>query len=239
MLVCNRNGAVAHERRAAREHFIEQAGRGIKVTSRVDRLSPGLLGRQVLRRSNNRLGLGHCGCGVGNRPGDTEIHHFHAAVGRDHHIGWFDVAMNDSGPVAVFECRKHAEGVLDGLVDTEFLGTDQITQRPAIDILHHDKRHGDRFGDVVHHALITGVEDRHNAGMVQPRHRLRFAPETRLELRIAGQVRAEELDGHRTAQPDVTTEVNVGHTATADQFTYFVTSIEDTLLAQISPVSGG
>jgi len=52
--------------------------------------------------------------------------------------------------------------------------------------------------------------------MVQRCHGLGLALETRLELRIPGKVRPEQLDGHCPAQPGINAAVHVSHAAAAN-----------------------
>lgn len=56
------------------------------------------------------------GVGVGEGPGDAEVHHLDGAVRPDHDVGRLDVPVHDAVAVAV------GEGVEDALGDPHRLG---------------------------------------------------------------------------------------------------------------------
>ena len=72
MLVRHGDGGVADERRFAGEHFVEYATQRVDVGASVDPFAAGLFGRQVLRRADDRGGLGDRIAGVSQRSGDAE-----------------------------------------------------------------------------------------------------------------------------------------------------------------------
>src|SRR5690606_12605387 len=74
VLVGDGDGRVTRERRLAGQQLVEHATGGVDVAARVDALTAGLLGGQVLGGSDHLGGLGHGGGGVGHRPGDAEVH---------------------------------------------------------------------------------------------------------------------------------------------------------------------
>ncbi|MCY1223854.1 hypothetical protein D9M72_359940 [compost metagenome] len=137
--------------------------------------------------------------------------------------------MYDSRPVAVLEGGEHAEREVDGVVDADFLRTDEIPQGLSGHEFHHDVRHADSVLGTAGHCVVPGVVDGNDRRMVQRGHGLGFALEPRLELWIPGKVRSQQLDGHCPAQPGVQAPVDVRHTAAADELTEFVPSVEDAL----------
>ena len=116
MLVGDRHRGVGLERRAAGEQLEEQAAGGVQVGPGVDVVTLGLLWGEVLGGADDGLGLGHRRVGVGHRAGDAEVHHLDLALGTDHDVGGFDVAVHDAHAVAV------GEGVEDALGDPGGVG---------------------------------------------------------------------------------------------------------------------
>ncbi len=64
--------------------------------------------------------------------------------------------------------------------------------------------------------VLAGVVDRDDRGVVQRGRGLRLAPEAGLELRVAGEVGAQQLDGDVAAQAHVAAAVDLGHAAVAE-----------------------
>jgi hypothetical protein len=89
------------ERRAEREQFVEHAAEREHVAAGVDGFAAELLGSHV--GEGARL---HAGTGQGvevDGVRETEVDQQCAAVLGDHHVGWFDVAMDDAVVVGVLE----------------------------------------------------------------------------------------------------------------------------------------
>src|SRR5690606_39956316 len=81
------------------DEFVQHTARGIDVRTRVHRLAPRLLRRQVLGGSDHRGRLRHGGLSVVYGAGDTEVHHLHRAGARDRGVGRLDVPRYDAVPV--------------------------------------------------------------------------------------------------------------------------------------------
>ena len=77
--------------------------------------------------------------------------------------------------------------------------------------------------------VVPGVEDSHDRGMVERGDSLGLALEPGLELGIPGQVRAQQLDGHRASQPGIDAAEHIRHAASADQLTQLIAPAEDAL----------
>jgi hypothetical protein len=65
--------------------------------------------------------------------------------------------------------------------------------------------------------------------MVQRGNGLGLPLEPRLELRVPGKIRPEQLDGNCPPQPGINPAVDVSHAPAANQLTEFVPSVEDAL----------
>ena len=222
MLVGDRDRGVADERRPAGEQLVEQAAGGVDVAAGVDLLAAGLLGREVLRGADHGGGLGHRGAGVGHRAGDAEVHHLHVAGAGEHDVGRLDVAVHDALLVAVGQRGEHAVGDLHrALGHQPVAGGEQLAQRRALDVLHHDVGHR-----VAVELVLAGVVDGDDRRVVQRGGGLGLAAEPGLERRVAGQVRAQHLDGDGASQPGVMAEVDLGHAPASEQLADLVSTAQ-------------
>ena len=101
----------AREWRVTRSHFVEHDAETPDVGARIDRFAARLLGRHVLRCSQNhprirldqsagyRLGVGLLrDCSFGELC-QAKIQNLNVAVAANHYVFRFDVAMNDPGGV--------------------------------------------------------------------------------------------------------------------------------------------
>ena len=108
----------------------------------------------------------------------------------------------------------------------QLVGPDQSRRVWPCDVLHHDERHLDAVPRLLR-AVLAGVVDGHDRRVVQPGHGLGLAAEPGLQHRVAGQVGAQQLDGHRAAQPDVAGQCDVGHAAAPDEFADLVAASQN------------
>ena len=126
-------------------------------------------------------GLRHRRGRVGHRAGDAEVHDLDVAVAGDHDVGRLDVAVDDAAAVAVVQRAQDAVDQLGrALRQQPPIGAQQVAQRAAVDVLHHDVRHGRALGRV-----LARVVDRDDRGVVQRRGGLRLPAEPGLEGVIA------------------------------------------------------
>ena len=97
---------VCIERSLTGEHFVERDPQRVQIGPLVNRFALDLLRRHVVQRAQRRTGGGKFG-GFALAARDAEIHQFHRAVGRQHHVGRFDVAMNDMPLVRITERAQY------------------------------------------------------------------------------------------------------------------------------------
>ncbi len=218
MLVGDRDRGVAGERGLAGEQLEEHAAGGVDVAAGVHGLAAGLLRGQVLGGADHRGGLGDRCLPVGHRARDAEVHDLHRAVAGDHHVGGLDIPVHDPVPVAEVQCGADVGHDLHRALAGQWaLGFDDVAQRSPVDELHHDV--GQR---AVVGAGLAGVVDGDDGRVVERGGVLRLPPEPFLELRVAGQVRAQHLHCHLAPEPDVATSVNLGHAAIAERFAQLI-----------------
>src|SRR5690625_2368897 len=164
------------------------------------------------------MGLGHGRGGVGHGPGDTEVHHLYVTGGREHHVPRLDVPVHDGGMVGVLQRGEDSGGDLDGFLDGQGGAVlQQIPYRVTLDVLHHDEGHRGLSAVRGAHHVLPGVVDRDDRGVVQGGGGLGFPPESVLEGRVPGQVRAQDLDRDGATEADVVPDMHFSHAPAPDE----------------------
>jgi hypothetical protein len=142
------------------EALVEEHAQGKQIGARGDGLTGGLLGRHVLwragvdrevRRERPRFVFRRA-FDVGAR--DPEIEQLHVAVGRDHHVAGFHVAVHQSAGVRVGEAFGDLTAQLEDLRQRQRAPLQHRRQRFPVDELHHDERVGRRLQQFVHLADV-------------------------------------------------------------------------------------
>ena len=213
-VLVDQGGAVPLERRASGEHLEQHAPQGVDVRGRLGALAGGQLGGHVLGRPQHVVRLADRDADVVQGLGDAEVHDPHRAVGGDHDVARLDVVVHDALLVAV------SQGVQDVGGDRHRprggqlpLGVQDGAQGAAGDLLHHDE--GARQAPAGVGLLLPDIEDRHDAGVVQPGGGQGLGLEAAHEGRVTGQVLPQHLDGHAPSQPRVGGSHDVGHAPVA------------------------
>ena len=207
---------VARERDVAGEHLVQHDAQRVEIRAGVDGGAAGLFGREVLRRADDRPGLGHLRRA---RARDPEVGHLQAAVRADHDVVRLDVAVDD--PVAVREGERAQDlaRVLDRDGDRRRpVPDEQLLQRSPFEVLHRD---------VVGPLRVAAVEDRDDVRMVEARGALRLPAEPLDELLVGGMALVQQLQRDIPAQLLVLGEVDVGHPARAELALDHVAPVED------------
>ena len=200
----NRDGGLAFERHATREHFVEDDADGVEVGGWSDRQAAGLLGREVLSRTDNRAGLRHLGiAGTGN----AKVGHFDLAVGLDEDVLRLDVAVDHALLMRDAEGSQDLERNGDrppGL--DRRLAANQVLQRLAFDVLLDDVRHACGL------RLVVDLDD---VRVVQARCCAGFALEALDEVGIVAVTIGQHLDGDLAMQRFVLRKKNARHATLA------------------------
>jgi hypothetical protein len=232
MLVGDRHRRVAGERRPAGEQLVEQAAGGVQVAAGVHPLAPGLLRREILRGADDlrRRGLRHRGIPVADRPGDAEVHDLDVAGPGQHHVAGPDVPVHDPVEMAVAQRAQHPVGDLErSLRQQPSVVPQQVTEGPAVDVLHHDVAHR----GVADHSLAT-VVDVNDRRMIKRCRRHRLAAEPGLQHLVARQVNAKHLHRDDAVHTDVAGAVDLGHAAASDDPIELVAAVEQLWLSGVS-----
>ncbi len=196
---------LAIEGRLAGQQLVEDDAERVEIRARVDLASPGLLGREVLGRADDRARLGHLA-----RPGarDPEVRHLHAPLAVDEDVVRLDVPMHDAVPVREAQRREDLARVLDRDVDRRGAAADdELLERAPVEELHRD---------VVGVLGVAAVVDRDDVRVVERSGVLGLAAEALDELVVVRVAPVEDLDRDAAAELLVLGEVHVGHPAGAE-----------------------
>jgi hypothetical protein len=192
----------------------------------IDRLTPDLLGRHVVRRTDDRARLcvperlrlvpvddDFFVAGIG-RLDQAEVEDLDAAVGIDEDVLRLEVAVDEPLPV------RGGESVGDLHRDVERLPRRQSTldsrsQRLSLEELHDQVGDGDALPAVFDRGLAD-VEEGADVRMAERGDRARLAAKTLGEIADADAVRRQHLDGHNASKAGVAGAIHLPHPARAD-----------------------
>src|SRR6185437_300097 len=105
---------LALERRLAGEELVEHDPERVEIRARVDLAAARLLGREVLRRADDRARLGQL---ARARARDPEVRDLDSTLAVDEDVVRLDVAVDDAVPVREAQRREDLARVLDRDVD--------------------------------------------------------------------------------------------------------------------------
>ncbi len=178
---------------AAGEHLPPDQAQRVLVGAAIEIVPPlSLLRRHVLRCSQQVARRGQGGLG-GQRLGDAEIGQDHPApLGIDQDVVRLDVAMDDATPVSV------GEGI-GGLAQ---VALDLVEARTGVVPERRPQAHPGDEGDAEkgEPALVIDLEYLDDVRVVELALGLGFPHEALDDLRIVGQQRQQDLDGHETVE---------------------------------------
>jgi hypothetical protein len=206
---------VAAEGHFAGKELVEDDPHRVDVRPRVRARTPRLLGREVLRRADDRAHLGHL---ARAGAGDPEVGHLQPAVAADDDVVRLDVAVDD--PVAVRETDRAED--LARVVDRDrgrrrAVPDEKLLDRAPVEVFHRD---------VVGALGLAAVVDRDDVRVREASRVLGFAPEPLDELVVLRVAVVEDLDRDRPAQLLVLREVDVRHSTRAQLADDLVAAVE-------------
>ena len=156
---------------------------------------------------------------AGDEPGDTEIRHLNAAVGKQHDILRLDVAVDNPLGMGMHEGAEDLGGEMHRFLDADHpLLLDIILERNAVDIFH---------DDVLERGAVTHVEDLDDVRVIEQGDRAGLVAEASAEFLVVEVFLTQYFDCHDRAGVEVLRLVNDSHTAVAYLFEYFIPAVQD------------
>ena len=181
-------GALSSERRLPGQQLIKDQAHAEKIGALVQFLCQRLLRRHVFHRPNKSAGLRHSV--ALNRTGQAEIHHQNAAAPIPHNVLRLHVAVDHAHAMSRFQRAADLLNDLDGLFRRKLFSLqNKSTQVFAFDELH---------GDELHAIGVAQVVDADHILMSNLMRQQQLLLESRQDRGIRGQLRADELQRHRT-----------------------------------------
>ena len=169
--------ALALERPRTGDQFVKRHPHRVQVRTAIQFVALHLLSRHVEERTHGGARLGQLLVGLGF--GDAKVHELDDVVRGQHHVGGFDIAVNDAVLMSVTERRKDLRDIAEGIPEGDRPRFRPFLQGGAFDVLHdHEEliflaKRGAEAGDV---------------GMIQTCQHLDFANEPVSEVRVIGKV---------------------------------------------------
>jgi hypothetical protein len=211
MRVDRRDLRAARERHLARQTLEQHAPQRIQISPAVDLVAPDLLRRDVVdgphhlpahrRPATRRRVLG--------QPEVRQIDVLDAALHRDQRIARLDIAMDQPTRMRRVQgagelCHKRHRA----LRSQRSIAPQQSPQVGALDVPHPD----------VQQAIdLAGLEDRHDARVIDRRRQARLRQETLAKAVVLRQLRRQELQRHPPTEPQILRTVDGTHAAAPDQ----------------------
>jgi hypothetical protein len=209
-------GRITSERPPADSERVEHHAQSPEIGARVGRLAAKLLGRHVGYGADQlaRLGQAHTGFRLGgvSQVGpdslrEAEVEDLGPSVGRDEHVGAFQIAVHDAVRVRVGQRVRDLRAVAMNLGERQRLLARDDAERPAFHQLHRDV------------GLAVGLphfEDRGDADVVQGRSGARLAQEPRARSRVFEPIGWKELERDVAVETLVVSAIDLAHAASAE-----------------------
>lgn len=207
---------VAAERRCSGQGLVQHHPQGVQVAAGGGRMPRGLLWRQIGRRPHDLARRGQSAGGALQPLGDAEVAELDPAVGRQEHVGRFDVAVNQAPTVGggqrVEQPRAHHGGV-SRCQRPE--AREPVGEGLTLDGLHHDERTTLR--------VLAHVEHGDGVGVLERRRRTCLAQQARPGGLVGDVGLADQLDGDTALQAAVHRREHASHAARSEQLSQLVT----------------
>ena len=189
---------LAHERRHARDGFVEHARQRIHITATVKGTITRLLRAHVGGRAGDRALLRDLLVRAVNRARDAEVREHRVSAGKQNVLG-LDVPVHDTALVRVGECAgnfaPNAHRLLHGQA---VVGAEPLPHRVAFDVWHHVKELVVRLPRIV---------DGENVWMLKARGELDLAKKALSTERVR-ELRVQHLDCDEALVPNVVRQVH-------------------------------
>jgi hypothetical protein len=121
--------------------------------------------------------------------------------------------MNDSSAMRAVERARDLNGIADDLIDRERGAVNACLKGFTFEILHDEERRALVLADVIESADVR---------MIKRGNRPGFVLESLSELRIAGELGSEHLDGDDAIEPRIACLVDLAHPAATEQRQNFI-----------------
>ncbi len=208
--VLERDGdeAVAIEGHGARQQLVEDDAEGVDVGPVVDRLTGGLLGRDVVGGAENGAGLGDAVLDV-ERARDPEVGHLRPTVLVQQHVLRLYVPVHDSALVGECERRRDLLAQIDHLLDRKPPNAvDQLLEVVPVDVLEDDE---------LPSGVLAAVDHGHDVRVCELRHRPRLPAKPLDVLLVVAEPPVEDLQRDLSLEQTVVGPVDLGHPAAAHE----------------------
>jgi hypothetical protein len=211
------------ERPLAGDHLEQHDPDGVDVGALVDDAAADrLLGRHVVRRPDDDVGLRRVAAGGAAQPREAEVEDPHVLAGADllgdHDVRRLDVAVGDPLRVRVREARDDLAGERERAHGQQRALVHDLPQGAAGDELHHQVRRA---------LPDPEVDDRDAVRVGELAHHPGLALEPREELRVVGVRRVEELDRDELADGDALGLVDDAHRARVHRLEDLVALVDE------------
>ena len=210
------DGVGTVEGELARRGLEEHHAKRVDVACGGELLALRLLGRDVVRRSENggRLGVHRVLCAR-----DAEVHHLHVAVGLDHDVLRLDVAVDDVLVMGDGKRLAHLRADFGDLALVERTSLhDAGLEVGAADVLHDDE---------VRAVVLAPVVNVHDVGALQVGGRRGLLAEALRERGVRCVLGQHHLYGNAAPEDVVLSLVHLGHAADPDALGDLVPVVED------------
>ena len=202
---------LACEGQPSSEHFVKDYSQTPDVRTGVDGQSACLLRRHVRRGADHssRFGFDQIlfhGVRLGVL-GDAKVEHFDETVGADHHIFWFDVAMNYPSLMGCSKGTGYLNGNLQRCCKWKLTMAQAGAQSEAVNKL---------GGDEILSLKVSYFIDCEDVWVVQCRGRQGFLSKAPDWFVAGNPVVGKQFHCHLAVQPLVVCQVNAAHAAGAE-----------------------
>jgi hypothetical protein len=155
------------------------------------------------------------GCLPAHQLGEAKVEHLHHAIATDHHVGRFQVAVNDAAGMGGCQRVGHCNSDAEHLGQTHAVPRDDRIEALAPHVLHDE--------EVVAVGRLDFV-NRDDVGVIERRRGLRLLHEPAPAILVRQPVGGQHLDCHLAPETGITRPVDLAHAPRAEEREHFVRS---------------